>query len=809
LDRQFPPAELLKCNIPSNNCSRERLDPPIVEVVAGALRQSIEENMRFEPTFGVSWRRGVVILVLLLTGSFVSTLQAQIQQFPVMHPDQDTLLKWQTKHRTQAEASFDTNIQAQIASTTALSPTANLLPYFTYTPALRNQGGCGDCWVWAFTATAQISLGVNGVNDPLSIQFMNSAKLPYSANNFACCGGSLDEAADWYNQNGAFFVPWSNKDAAYADASKGCESGSSSVSFSSIATSPNHAYKTLQVLTVPTDGVGQATAIANIKNQLAQNHAVAYSWCLPNGTAWDAFFSFWGNQNEAALWNPDVYAGVPFNSATGGCHLTTIVGYDDTSSDPTEHYWTVLNSWGTTAGRPNGIYHLPQMINYDGAQSGIASNWFDTVAISWPTQNKLTFLLQPQNVFATAGMPATLSAAAEGGKLPYLYQWFKDGKLISGATFASYTITSASAANAGSYLVAATDATGTAITSNSATLSLTPPDFTMALSSSAITVKSGTPQKVTVSLAAVGGFNSPVSLAASGQPAGVTIAFSPVSVTASGSSVMTITDAGTGPSGTFPITVTASGGQKTHTAAESLTAESLPTITSLVASPNTITAGQSTTLSWTAAGATILSLSSAASLPATAKSATVSPTATTTYTLTAGNAYGVATASVKVLVLPVISSFAASSQYIHPGQSSQLTWSTAGATSVIITPLVRTGLGAIGTASVTPSLTTTYVLTASNASGSKTATVTVNVGYAPNISSFTASPATITAGQGVTLAWKVIAANSTSISPAVGTLTGTSVVVKPSTSMQYTLTATNLFGTSTAIAKVTISAAAK
>lgn len=761
--------------------------------------------MRLQHKSGVLWRRSVAMLALLLMGPFFSALHAQQQPHPVMQPDQATRLRWHARRQANPEARFNTDVEAQMAGATGVSTTSNLLPYFTYVPSQRNQGSCGDCWVWAFTATAQISLAVNGVSDQLSVQFVNSANLPESQNNFACCGGSMDEAADWYNSNGRYFVPLSNKNAAYGDVSNQCGTGRSAINFSSIVTSPSHAFNSLQVLTVPTYKVGQSTAIANIKNQLAQNNAVAYSWCLPNSSAWSAFDNFWGNQTEAALWNPDVYAGVSYSSS-GGCHLTTIVGYDDSSSDPTQHYWIVLNSWGTTAGRPNGIFHIPQQMNYDGLQSGITANWFDTLSISWPSQNKLAIIAQPTSVAANQGQSVTFSVTAAGGKQPYTYQWFEGGKLLSGATLATYTIASVSAANAGSYLVTVTDGAGATATSNAATLSLNPPDFTIGLSTQAITARLGSPGTATVSIGAVSGFNSAVSLSASGQPTGVTISFNPASVTGSGSSVVTITNAGTAPTGIYPVIVTASGGQKTHTATTTLTVLSGPVITNFTAAPSTITAGQGATLSWKVTGATSMSLSTGGSLAPSATSEVVYPTATTTYTLTAANTSGTATATVQVGVLPTIAGFTASSQYIQPGQSSQLRWTTTGATSVSINNGARSGLGTNGTVPVTPSTTTTYTLTAANAAGTRTAKVTVNVGLPPAITTFTASPASITPGQGVILSWRIVAATTFSISPAVGKITGTSVKISPAVSTQYTLSAANLFGTTTATAKVTVQA---
>ncbi|MBI4912161.1 MAG: hypothetical protein HY823_05445 [Acidobacteria bacterium] len=75
---------------------------------------------------------------------------------------------------------------------------------------------------------------------------------------------------------------------------------------------------------------------------------------------------------------------------------------------------------------------------------------------------------------------------------------------------------------------------------------------------------------------------------------------------------------------------------------------------------------------------------------------------------------------------------------------------------------------------------------------------------APSISSFTASPATITAGGSSTLAWAVSGANSLSIDPGVGPVSGTSKSVSPAATTTYTLTASNGGGNATATATVTV-----
>jgi sugar lactone lactonase YvrE len=81
-----------------------------------------------------------------------------------------------------------------------------------------------------------------------------------------------------------------------------------------------------------------------------------------------------------------------------------------------------------------------------------------------------TITSQPQSATVTAGSDATFSASATGRPAP-TYQWYFGGTAISGATSSSYTVSAAQAANAGSYYVVATNASGTA-TSTSVTLTV-------------------------------------------------------------------------------------------------------------------------------------------------------------------------------------------------------------------------------------------------------------------------------------------------------------------------------------------------
>jgi chitodextrinase len=78
----------------------------------------------------------------------------------------------------------------------------------------------------------------------------------------------------------------------------------------------------------------------------------------------------------------------------------------------------------------------------------------------------------------------------------------------------------------------------------------------------------------------------------------------------------------------------------------------------------------------------------------------------------------------------------------------------------------------------------------------------------PVISSFTAAPASATAGQPVTLSWTVSGASAISLTNGIGDVTGeTTVIVNPAATTTYTLTASNAAGSSTATAAVTVSSA--
>ena len=113
------------------------------------------------------------------------------------------------------------------------------------------------------------------------------------------------------------------------------------------------------------------------------------------------------------------------------------------------------------------------------------------------------------------------------------------------------------------------------------------PNFSLSASPTSLSVAAGSSGSSTISTSISGGFNSAVSLSASGLPSGVTAAFNPTSIAApgSGSSTLTFTASSTATAGTSTITINASGGGVSHSTTISLTITTGGTTTQILGNP--------------------------------------------------------------------------------------------------------------------------------------------------------------------------------------------------------------------------------
>ena len=161
--------------------------------------------------------------------------------------------------------------------------------------------------------------------------------------------------------------------------------------------------------------------------------------------------------------------------------------------------------------------------------------------------------------------------------------------------------------------------------------------------------------------------------------------------------------------------------------------------------------------------------------------------------------------------LPKIVSFAASDSVIGAGSPTTLSWETAKAEKITITPEVgdvtEQSVNGAGSIMVTPTQSTTYTLSVEGNGQTLTSELLVIVG-APIIESFEVDgPSLISQGSEAMLIWEVLGSTALSIDNGVGDVTGTNqTTVSPNTDTAYTLSATNEFGTSTAQATILVSA---
>ena len=119
-------------------------------------------------------------------------------------------------------------------------------------------------------------------------------------------------------------------------------------------------------------------------------------------------------------------------------------------------------------------------------------------------------------------------------------------------------------------------------------------DFALAASPNSLTIVLGNQGSSTITTTISGGFNSAITLSASGVPNGTTVSFgpNPIGAPGSGTSAMTISVGGNTAVGIYPITVTGNGGS----------AEKNTTIVTL----NVTTSAPHVSLSWNASPSQVM-----------------------------------------------------------------------------------------------------------------------------------------------------------------------------------------------------------
>jgi C1A family cysteine protease len=335
----------------------------------------------------------ILILSLLIISSSIISVPtnvnaASIPTYPIMKFTAEELALKNEILANAPIATIDEQIQKELQSNQQ-GESFSLLPRIYYIPSERDQAQCGNCWVWAGTGIMEIALNVQlGITDRLSIQYLNSNYNGGSGDNWACSGGTAIDFASFYNSQ-KIIIPWSNINASFQDQNSTTDTA---VPASSICTIPSYLLASVTSAKIKTHNVDTETAVSNIKNILNQNKGVSFAFFLANEDDWDQFQLFWDKQTESSIWNYGFSDGEIYDEETGGGHGVLCVGYDDSDPDPANHYWIMLNSWGTTEGRPNGLFRLSMYYDYDTADS---EGYYNT---EWWTINPTYLAYVPKEI---------------------------------------------------------------------------------------------------------------------------------------------------------------------------------------------------------------------------------------------------------------------------------------------------------------------------------------------------------------------------------------------------------------------------
>ena len=246
---------------------------------------------------------------------------------------------------------------------------------------------------------------------------------------------------------------------------------------------------------------------------------------------------------------------------------------------------------GQTGVAPNGIELHPVLdIQFNPTADFSIGSSPGSISVAQGSSGTSTISTTVSGGFSSAvslsasGMPSGVTASFNPSSIP-----------APGSGSSILTLTVGSSVAAGTYPITVTGSGGG--NSHTTTVSLTVtqasnPDFTISASPSTLSLVQGSSGTSTVTTTVGGGFNSTVVLSASGMPSGVTASFNPSSIPApgSGSSTLTVTVGSPVAVGTYPITVTGTGGGKTHSTTVSLTVTqaSKPDFT-IGASPSSLT----------------------------------------------------------------------------------------------------------------------------------------------------------------------------------------------------------------------------
>jgi len=203
--------------------------------------------------------------------------------------------------------------------------------------------------------------------------------------------------------------------------------------------------------------------------------------------------------------------------------------------------------------------------------SSLATATFDGVSLSAPIAPQPTFSLSasPNSVTIVQGTSgaSTITVAPQNGfngSVSLSASGLPSGVTASfnpssTASTSTLTLTASSTAATGTVTLTVTGTSASLTKTTTVSLTVNPQgNYTLSASPNSMTIVQGTSGASTITVSPQNGFNSSVSLSASGLPSGVTASFNPSSTTST--STLTMTASSAAATGTVTVTVTGTSG---------------------------------------------------------------------------------------------------------------------------------------------------------------------------------------------------------------------------------------------------------
>jgi Galactose oxidase-like, Early set domain/Glyoxal oxidase N-terminus len=134
---------------------------------------------------------------------------------------------------------------------------------------------------------------------------------------------------------------------------------------------------------------------------------------------------------------------------------------------------------------------------------------------------------------------------------------------VTGSGSSTLSVNTSTSTPTGSYTLTITATNGSNLT-HSTQVTLVVADFALSASPSTRTLSGNSKTTYTVTVTALGPFSAAVTFSVSGLPARTSTSFSPTSLAGAGNTTLTVSSRPKAPTGTYPLTITATGGGLTH-----------------------------------------------------------------------------------------------------------------------------------------------------------------------------------------------------------------------------------------------------